>query len=100
MLIIPAAIVKTIPANTQRGRYCSGPVRNSSELGDLAARAGPIRHRGLRRAAVDHKRSAHRSDCIRHRQPEDVGVLLDPFVVTLGERPRRRRALRDDHHYA
>ena len=36
--IIPIAIVKTIAANTQRGRYWSGPVKNNSTSSTTAAK--------------------------------------------------------------
>ena len=70
------------------------------QLRDLAARAGAIRHGGLRRAAVDHEGPAHGGGGIRGRQPEDVGVLVDPLAVTQREDARGRGALRDDHHEA
>ena len=106
---MPTAMVNTMLASTQRGRYCSGPVRNrrtrstiagEGELRDLASRAGPVRHRRLRRAAVDDERAAHRRGGVRRRKPEDVGVLVDPLLMSNGVDARGRRALGDDHHEA
>jgi hypothetical protein len=77
--IIPTAIVNTMAANTQRGRYCSGPVKASSTckylLRELAARARAIRHGGLRRAAVDHERPAHGGGDIRGRSNPAAGGI-------------------------
>jgi hypothetical protein len=55
-------------ASTQRGRYWGASEEKQHQqhnackyqLCDLAARARAIRHRGLRRAAVDYERPAHR----------------------------------------
>src|SRR5208337_4042979 len=38
-LTMPTAIVKTMLANTQCGRYCNGPVRNKSTTSTTAAKA-------------------------------------------------------------
>ncbi len=74
--------------------------RGRGELRELAARACAFAHRGLRRAAVDHERAGERGGGVRHRQPEDVGVLVDAFVMTRRHRARGRRALRDDDEEA
>ena len=70
------------------------------KLRDLAARAGPVRHRGLRRAAVDDEGAAHRRRGVGGGEPEDVRVLVDALLMLRGEDARRRRALRDDHDEA
>ena len=70
------------------------------QLRNLAARARAIRHGGLRRAAVDHKRAAQCGGSIGGRQSEDIGVLVDAFVIPQREHARCRGALRDDHDEA
>ena len=96
-------------ASTQRGRYCSGSGQRQQhqqhdacehQLRELAACARAIGHGGLRRAAVDHERPAHRGGGIRRREPEDVGVLVDALAIAQREHARGRGALRDDHHEA
>ena len=106
---MPTAMVNTMLASTQRGRYCSGPVRKMStsgddggegELRDLASRARAFRHRRLGRAAVDDERAAERRGGVGGGQPEDVGVLVDALLVLDRIDARRRRALGDDHDEA
>ena len=54
------------------------------ELGGLASRARPVRHRGLRRTAVDDEGAADRRGRVRRREPKDVGVLVDPLLMPNG----------------
>ena len=70
------------------------------ELGDLASRARPVRHRRLRRTAVDDEGAADRRGGVRRREPKDVRVLVDPLLMPNGVDARRGRALGDDHHEA
>ena len=78
---IPTAIVKTMAGQhaarqvlQRAGQEQQHQQHDAGEdqLCDLAARAGAIRHRGLRRAAIDHERPAQRRGRIRRRQAEDV----------------------------
>ena len=74
--------------------------RGEGKLGDLASRARPVRHRGLRRTAVDDESPADRRGGVRGRKAEDVGVFVDPFLMPNRIDARRGRALGDDHHEA
>jgi hypothetical protein len=70
----------------------------SCAICDVAA--GPIRHRRLRRAAVDDECAAHGGRGVRRRQSQDVRVLVEALVMALRENARRRGALRDDDREA
>ena len=106
---MPTAMVKTMLASTQRGRYCSGPVRNRSTTSTIAAKAscaawlrapGRVGHRRLGRAAVDDEGATDRGGRVGRGEPENVGVLVDPLLMLERVGARRRRALGDDHHEA
>ena len=94
--IIPTAMVKTMPASTQRGRYCSGPVRNEQhqqhdagedELRELAAGTGALGHGGLGRAAVDDEGPAQRRR--PHSPPRGRGCRRSRRRARDGARRRR-----------
>ena len=70
------------------------------QLRDLASRAGPVRHRRLRRTAVDDEGSADRRGGVRRRKPENVRVLVDALLMLNRVDARSGRALGDDHHEA
>ena len=55
--------------------------RGEDELGDLASRARPVGHRRLRRTAVHDESPADRRGGVGGREAEDVGVLVDPFLM-------------------
>ena len=108
---MPIATVNTVAPSTQRGRYCSGPVKNSrtstrttaaktGELGDLTARARPVRHGRLGRAAVDHECAADGRGGVGDGEACDVGIFVDGFAVTPCEGARGGGALGDDHDEA
>ena len=106
---MPTAMVNTMLASTQRGRYCSGPVRNKSttsddggegELRDLAARARLIRHRRLGRAAVDDEGPADRRGGVGGREPRMSAFSSTRSLMLVRVDARRRRALGDDHDEA
>src|ERR1700741_4697409 len=107
---MPTAIVNTMLANTQCGRYCNGPVRNKSTtntraggegaLRDLAARARLIRHCCLGRAAVDDEGPADRRCGVGGGYAQNVCVFVDAFFEGRRVYARGRRALRDDHDEA
>jgi hypothetical protein len=50
-------------------------------LRDLASRARPVRHRRLRRTAVDDESPADRGGGVRGREAKDVRVFIDPFLM-------------------
>ena len=73
---------------------------SEGELGYLASRARPLRHRRLSRTAVDDESAADRRGGVRSRKAEDVGVCVDPLLMSNRIHARRGRALRYDHHEA
>ena len=102
-------MVNTMLASTQRGRYCSGPVRNNSTNSTMPAKtscATWLRAPALSAIAVcvglplTTKRPAHRGSRIRGCQPEDVRILVDALMMPHGIYARGRGALRDYHHEA
>ena len=74
--------------------------RGESKLRDLASRARPVRHRGLRRTAVDDERPADRRGGVCNCEAEDVGIFVDPFLMPNPIDARCGRALGNDHHEA
>ncbi len=81
----------------QRNQHDDNQSRKG-QLRELAACAGVVGHCRLRRTAVDNKCSGDRGSRIGYREPQNVSVLVDALLVTLGVDARSRRALGDDHH--
>src|ERR1700746_1654161 len=107
--IIPSAMVNTMAANTERGRYASGPVRASNTSSTMPANTSwaswlraPARSAmavcvGL---ALTTNAPLTAAAAFRHREPQNIRVLVDPLAVLQREYARRRGALGDDHHEA
>ena len=106
---MPTAIVNTMPANTQRGRYWSGPVRNSSTSSTTPANTSCATWlRAPARSAIavcvglplTTNVPLTAAAAFAAAQPEDVRVLVDALAITQRECARCRGALRDYHHEA